>query len=252
MHSYWDDFFILRGLKDAAFLAQELSTPDAAPYAALRDAFRRDLHASIRATIAKHGIDYIPGSVELGDFDATSTTIAISPVDETDALPQAALRRTFDKNWETALQPRDYTPYELRVVGSLVRLGQRERAVALLQRFFGDQRPPAWYQWAEGVHANPRDPSFIGDMPHTWVGSDFIRSALDMFVFERDGKLVLGAGVDPAWLDQGITIDGISTHYGVIGYTMKRAGGKIEVRLLREVTVPIELAVPGAVLLHRE
>jgi hypothetical protein len=186
--------------------------------------------------------------VELGDFDATSTTIAISPVDEADALPQEALRRTFDKYWETALQPRDYTPYELRVVGTLVRLGQRERAVTLLRRFFADQRPPAWYQWAEGVHANPRDPSFIGDMPHTWVGSDFIRSALDMFVYEHDGKLVLAAGVDPAWLDQGITIDGISTHYGVIGYTMKREGGKVLVRLLRQTDAKIEIAFPGAVL----
>lgn len=258
MHSYWDDFFILRGLEDAAFLANELAVPEIARYATLRDEFRHDLHASLRATIAKHGIDYIPGSVELGDFDATSTTVAITPVDEADALPRAELLRTFDKYWETALQTRDYTPYELRVVGSLVRLGQRERAVTLLQRFFRDQRPPAWYQWAEVVHADPRKPAFIGDMPHTWVGSDFIRSALDMFVFERGNKLVLGAGIDPAWLDAGITIDGVSTHYGVIGYTMKREGGKVVVRLLRETDAEIEIAFPGAVLvgartrLHKE
>ena len=30
MHSYWDTFFILRGLKDAAFLASELQKPEAA------------------------------------------------------------------------------------------------------------------------------------------------------------------------------------------------------------------------------
>jgi hypothetical protein len=247
MHSYWDDFFVLRGLDDATFLAKELAVPELARYTAIRDEFRRDLHASLRATIAKHGIDYIPGSVELGDFDATSTTIAISPGDELDALPHAQLLRTFDKYWETALQPRDYTPYELRVVGTLVRLGQRERAVTLLQRFFRDQRPAAWYQWAEGVHANPRDPSFIGDMPHTWVGSDFIRSALDMFVFERGDTLVLGAGVDPAWLDAGVTIDGVSTHLGTIGYTMKREGGETVVRMLHDTAAKLEIAVPGRV-----
>jgi len=27
MHSYWDDFFALRGFKDAAFIAKELDNP---------------------------------------------------------------------------------------------------------------------------------------------------------------------------------------------------------------------------------
>ena len=242
MHSYWDDFFVLRGLKDAVYLAEELRRGDVARYAASRDQFRTDLHASIRATIARRGIDYIPGSAELGDFDATSTTVAITPVDEHEALPRDALLRTFDKYFETALAPRDYTPYELRVVGTLVRLGQRDRAVALLRRFFADQRPAAWSQWAEVVHANPRQPAFIGDMPHTWVGSDFIRSALDMFVYEKDGKLVIGAGLDPAWLDQGVTVDGISTHYGVIGYTMKRVDGEVVVKMLTTPDAEIEIA----------
>lgn len=248
MHSYWDDFFVLRGLKDAVYLANELRREDVARYIASRDEFARDLHASIRATIAKHRIDYIPGSAELGDFDATSTTVAITPVDEHENLPQRELLRTFDKYYETALQPRDYTPYELRVVGTLVRLRQRERAVTLLRRFFADQRPAAWSHWAEVVHADPRKPAFIGDMPHTWVGSDFIRSALDMFVYEDDGKLVIGAGLDPAWLDQGVTIDGISTHYGPIGYTMKREGERVIVNMLTTPGAEIEVAVPGAIL----
>ncbi|HEY0139957.1 MAG TPA: hypothetical protein VGF48_03620 [Thermoanaerobaculia bacterium] len=244
MHSYWDDFFVLRGLKDAVYLAEELRRPDVPRYIASRDEFRKDLHASIRATIARHKIDYIPGSAELGDFDATSTTVAITPVDEHESLPRDALLRTFDKYFETALQPRDYTPYELRVVGTLVRLGQRDRAVALLRRFFTDQRPAAWSQWAEVVHANPRHPAFIGDMPHTWVGSDYIRSALDLFVYEDDGKLVIGAGLDPSWLDHGVTIDGISTHYGPIGYTMKRVGGEVVVKMLTRPNA--EIVVAGA------
>ena len=39
----------------------------------------------------------------------------------------------------------------------LVRLGQPERARALLDYFFEDQRPRAWHQWAEVVRANPRE-----------------------------------------------------------------------------------------------
>jgi hypothetical protein len=243
MHSYWDTFFILRGLKDAAFLAHELQKPEEARYASLRDEFRRDLIASLEATMKKHHIDYLPGSIELGDFDATSTTVGVSPLDELDSLPHAALLRTFDKYWEHALEPRTYTPYEWRVVGTLIRLGQPERARALSDYFFEDQRPQAWRQWAEVVHRNPREPAFIGDMPHTWVGSDFIRSTLDFFVYEKDDALVLAAGVADSWLDQGVTVENISTPFGPVSYTIKRENG---VPVLRMKTKPKARIVVGA------
>jgi hypothetical protein len=245
MHSYWDTFFILGGLKDAAFLARELNKPEATSYAALRDEFRRDLLASIEGTMKQHKIDYIPGSVELGDFDATSTTIALNPVGADDSLPAAWLRRTFDKYWEHALEPRTYTPYEWRVVGTLVRLGQKERALALSNYFFEDQRPRAWRQWAEVVYRNPREPGFIGDMPHTWVGSDFIRSMLDFFVYEKEGALVLAAGVPGEWLDGGVTVENISTHFGLVSYTLKRENG---VAVLRMKAKPqVKVIVPKGV-----
>jgi hypothetical protein len=168
--------------------------------------------------MSNHKIDYIPGSVELGDFDATSTTVAVTPVDAD--LPREALLRTFEKYWEHALEPRTYTPYELRVVGTLVRLGRADRARALLQYFFADQRPAAWSHWAEVVRANPREGGFIGDMPHTWVGSDFIRSALDFLAYEDDGALIVGAGISPEWARQGVRVRGLSTHYGTLSYEM--------------------------------
>src|SRR5438046_5205963 len=66
VHSYWDDFFALRGFKDAASLASVLGDEEhAASFAAQRDAFRHDLYASIERTIAERHIDYIPGSAEL-------------------------------------------------------------------------------------------------------------------------------------------------------------------------------------------
>jgi hypothetical protein len=222
MHSYWDDLFILKGLEDAEFLTGEKN------FAA---EFRSHLLASLAATMKQHKIDYIPGSVELGDFDATSTTVAVTPVDA--GLPRAALLRTFEKYWEHALEPRTYTPYELRIVGTLVRLGHADRAHRLLDYFFEDQRPAAWHQWAEVVRANPREGGFVGDMPHTWVGSDFIRSALDFFAYEDDGALIVAAGVSPEWARRGVRVEGLSTHYGLLDYSIDghtlRIGGKLRV-----------------------
>ena len=238
MHSYWDDLFILKGLEDAEFLEEVASSqlPVASTGNGQRATgnsteFRTHLLASIAATMKQHEIDYIPGSVELGDFDATSTTVGVTPVDA--ELPRAALLRTFEKYWEHALEPRTYTPYELRVVGTLVRLGEAEKARKLLEYFFEDQRPAAWHHWAEVVRANPREGGFIGDMPHTWVGSDFVRSALDFFAYEDDDALILAAGVAPEWAKRGVRVRGLSTHFGVLDYSIEdhrvRIGGNVRV-----------------------
>ncbi|MEP6691765.1 MAG: discoidin domain-containing protein [Gemmatimonadaceae bacterium] len=239
MHSYWDDFFTLRGLKDATDLAGALGhAADATRYASMRDDFRRDLYASIGKTMAMHHIDFIPGSVELGDFDATSTTVAVAPVDELGRLDSAALWRTFEKYYASFVARRagrgdqaDYTPYELRVMGTFVRLGQRDRAQAALDFFLADQRPAAWRQWAEVVWRDPSTPKFIGDMPHTWVGSDFIRSALDMFAYEReaDSALVVGAGIAAKWVTEapGVAVRRLRTTHGPLDLTMRADGDSV-------------------------
>jgi hypothetical protein len=249
MHSYWDDFFALRGFKDAAFIAKELDKPEAARFAQIRSNFRSNLLESIRTVVITRKIDYIPGSVELADFDATSTTIAVSPVGEAGRLPGPLLLRTFDKYFQEAraralgVKPWDaYTPYELRTVGTHVQLGQRARAHELLDFFFKDQRPAAWHQWAEVVYRDPKSPRFIGDMPHTWVGSDYIRSFLDMLAFEResDSSLVIGAGVRDDWVNQdpGVRVANLSTQYGPLNYDMRASGSVVTVNLRAGIRMP--------------
>ena len=257
MHSYWDDFYILKGLKDATDMANVLGhQEDATRIAGMRDEFRRDLYASIQRAMAAHRIDFIPGSVELGDFDATSTTIAVAPVGEQAQLPDTALRRTFERYWDEFRARRDgtkpwegYTPYELRTVGTMLRLGWKDRAHEALAWFFGHRRPAAWRQWSEGVFRDPSTPKFIGDMPHTWVGSDFLRSVLDFFAYEQemDSSIVVGDGLAEKWVIEppGIAVKGLSTHYGSLTYTMRARGESVVVRLAEGVRMP-----PGGIVIR--
>ncbi|MBK6406828.1 MAG: discoidin domain-containing protein [Holophagales bacterium] len=241
MHSYWDDFFGLRGLKDAVFLATFLGkTAEAASFARIRDAFAADVHASIRLVMERHGIDYLPGCAELGDFDATSTTAALAPGGEQARLPQEALERTFAKYLENvakreAGEGEIYTPYEWRTVGALVRLGRRDEVPPLLDMFFRDLRPAAWNQWGEVVWRDPRMPKFVGDIPHTWVGSDFVRSFLDLFAYEReeDASLVVTAGVPHAWVRsaRGVSVKRLGTPWGPLDLALSAEGKGVRVRL---------------------
>jgi len=237
-YSYWDDFWALTGYRDAAALADALGDAAAARrLAASHDELQRDLLASIAASAAAHGVDYIPGAADRGDFDATSTTIALSPGGALDALPADRVRATFERAWRAIADRRDrrpraaapaeaaYTPYELRLVGAFVRLGWRDRAGGALAAYLADRRPAAWNQWAEVVGDDPRAPRFIGDMPHAWVHSDYARAVLDLFACERerDHAWLITAGIPPAWFDAaglaaGFAIDALPTPFGPLSY----------------------------------
>ncbi len=255
-HSYWDDFFVLRGLKDATAIATILREKTlAAEFAAERDDFRKDLYNSMRLAISIKGIDYIPGCVELGDFDATSTTIGVHPANELGFIPEPQLHNTFDRYYEYfkkrrdgAVAWKDYTPYENRVIGTFVYLDQKQRAHEALQFFMNDRRPAAWNQWGEVVHRDPLAPKFIGDLPHTWCGSDFIRSVRAMFVYERerDAALVVGAGIADEWVKDstGVRVEALPTYYGPLTYTMKMNGSAVVVTIGDGITTP-----PGKIVL---
>ena len=225
-YSLWDDFWGLTGYKDAAFAARVLGESEARGIAEQRDQFAADIHAAIAASVAHWRIDYIPGATSMGDFDATSTTMALDPAGEQDKLDPALLRHTFERQYARVMARgapgadwSDYTPYELRNVSALVRLGERAKANDLLGAYMADRRPAAWNGWAEVVGRDPREIRFIGDMPHAWVASDFIRSALDLFAYEDTGndRLVLAAGLDAEWLSgDGVDIRGLRTRYGAV------------------------------------
>jgi len=236
-YSYWDDFWSLAGYADARDMAQALGREDGAELGAQFEQFRADLHASLVASIEQHRIDYLPASADRGDFDPAATTIALSVAGAQAQLPQQQLHQTFERYWQEFVQRRDgalqwteYTPYELRQVGAFVRLGWRERSMQLLDFFFADRRPAGWNQWAEVVGRDARQPRFLGDMPHTWIASDFIQSTLDMFAYERaqDHALLLAAGVPNDWLaGTGIGINGLRTPYGTLSYALRRDGQRL-------------------------
>ena len=243
MHSYWDDFWAMRGYADAVFIATQLGqSADAIAFEAARQAFAHDVLASIDSVTRRRGIGFIPGAADLGDFDATSTTIALAPGIGDVALPPALLAGTFERYWREFVarrdgtrEWRDYTPYEWRVVGTFVRLEQPQRAHEALQYFLAGRRPAGWQQWPEVIDREWRHARFIGDLPHGWVASDFLRSALDLFAFDResDQALVLAAGLPDAWLvGNGVEVRGLRTAAGSLSYRLRRRGNRTDLVLL--------------------
>jgi hypothetical protein len=247
-YSYWDDFWTLAGYDAAIAIADALERgDDLRRITRQRDEFSGDLYASLQASIGRHRIDYLPASADRGDFDATSTTIALSVAGQQSRLPQRELRQTFERYWKEVLARRSgaawdvYTPYELRNVGAFVRLGWRGRAGKLLDGILDDRRPREWSQWAEVIGRVERKPRFVGDMPHGWVASDYIRSVLDLFAYERqaDRSLVLAAGVPLDWLaGRGTGVRNLQTPYGELSYILRREGRRIVLKIEKGLQAP--------------
>jgi len=251
VHAYWDDFWAIRGLRDAADMEEVLGdTAEASRLRALRDSLSEDVHASLAATIARHGIDFVPGSVEFGDFDPTATANAIGLLDLLHLLPPDETSATFDKYLSGfreraggTLEWNNYSAYEIRIVGALVRLGRRLDAAELAAFMLADRRIPPWNQWPEISWRDPASPSFMGDLPHTWISAEYILAACSMFAYERDAdrSLVIAAGVSPEWLQDGVEVglEGLSTYYGKLSY-----GLRLERRDTLRLSLQGELSVP--------
>ncbi len=227
-HSYWDNYWALKGWRDGAEAARLLNRPRIARWAmAEHDKLYDALGTSIRATMAAHDIDFIPGSAEKGDPDINSLSIAFAPCGVSpDLFPEGALDAMYDeylRQVEARLEPGwggRYTPYEVRNILALIDLGRPGDARTLHDLLFRDRRPPEWRHFAEVVLGHERMGSYIGDMPHTWVGAGYVSAARGMLVREDGDSLHLFPATPEAWLaDPGVRLTGLPTTFGPLTLT---------------------------------
>lgn len=238
-HSYWDDYWGLKGWHDGAWLAESLGDHQTAAWAREQYKLLYDaLHASIRATMAWKGIDFIPSSADLGDGDPTGVSIALDPTGAQSVLPAEALRTTFARYLEDVRkrgQPDAlyaYTPYEIRNVLSYVHLGQPQVADELLQGLLHDRRPLQWQVLAEVVHSRLRFPRYLGDMPHTWIGAEYGRTLFGMLMREDDDALSLLPGTPPSWVaGDGLAVERLPTAYGTLQMQARQRDGTLSITL---------------------
>lgn len=251
VHSYWDDFWGVRGLEAAADLATAAGLAQhAATWRNEAAAFQSDLLRSLATVIADKQLAYIPGSVEWADFDPTATSNGIAMLDFADALPAGPLHAMlatyldgFRRKHRGEIPWNNYTAYEIRIIGAFVRLGKRDIANELLAFFLSDRRPLEWNQWPEITWRDPRSPGHLGDVPHTWIAAEYILALASMVAAEREASssLVLASGMPWAWIaeDDGFAVRNLPTRYGPLTLRIQVLGsGAIQVEIAATITLP--------------
>ncbi len=251
VHSYWDDFWGVRGLEAAAELAEAAGqTNDGLRWKSEAARFRSDLLHSIQKVIEDNKLTYIPGSVEWADFDPTATSNAIAVLDFADALPEKPLHTMletyldgFRRKHRGEMPWNNYTAYEIRIIGAFVRLGKRDIANELLTFFLSDRRPGEWNQWPEITWKNPRSPGHLGDVPHTWIAAEYLLALASMIAAEREdsASMVLASGMPWAWISEedGFSVSHLPTRYGPLNFTIHaKCNNIIQVSIDSPLTLP--------------
>lgn len=254
-HSYWDDYWALKGWHDGLWLAERWGDKALADYTRKQyQALRESVAASIRSTMAWKGSDSMPSDADLGGNDPTSVSIGLDPAGQQDIMPPEALKNTFDRYLADVRARRApgslyaYTPYEIRNVLTYVRLDRPDVANELLEDFVNDRRPLGWNVFAEVVHSRLRHPGYLGDMPHTWIGSEYARAIFGMLMREADDGLYLLPGVGASWVaGEGLSVDKLPTEYGMLTMTARQQGSVLTVTLGNGITKGSHLRVfwPG-------
>ena len=250
-HSYWDDYWALKGWHDGAWLARQWQVSNLASWAVDQGAALRDsMAASIGATMEWRHIDYVPASADFGDSDPTSVSIALDPCGQQDLLPPTALRTTFmrylDEVRKRGLPGARYvyTPYEFRNVLTFVHLDEPLLAEELLNRLRADHRPAGWQVFAEVVRSPMRSVFYLGDMPHTWVGAEYVRAVIGMLMHEGDGRLDLLPGAPPDWVTgKGLSIERLPTAFGELSMSAQQDESTLRIGLAPTLNPSTEVGV---------
>ena len=250
VHSYWDDFWGIRGLEAAADLGAALGfTDDSTRWGNAAADFQMDVLKSIDKVIAAKQLSYIPGSVEWADFDPTATSNAIAQLDFADAMPHPPLHAMLDTYLEGFRRKHgggmvwnNYTAYEIRIIGAFVRLGRRVEANELLNFFLSDRRPREWNQWPEITWKDPRSPGHLGDVPHTWIAAEYLLAVASMVASEReaDDSLVLASGMPWEWIsnEAGFTVKNLPTRFGSLDFHISSNGQEMCLKIGGSIILP--------------
>lgn len=239
VHSYWDDYWALKGWMDLRDAAHKLGRPDIAQWAESEyEELATAVRSTIDATVRFKQIDFLPSSADYGDPDPTSISIGIYPCGQLGIMRPDLLANTYDRYFDEVVKRAKpgakfgYTPYEIRNLMSFALLGQPERAETLLNFLMLGRRPVGWRHFAEVVHSNERLGSYIGDMPHTWVGSGFVNTILGMIFVEEGDQLRLLVAPPKAWLvGDGVRLRNVPTHFGRLDFDARLIDDTLQVEI---------------------
>lgn len=226
---YWDDFWGLAGLRDAAEVATWLGQArDAERLRANFESFRKDVDASLAAAARRLGRPAMPASPYrhldagmVGSLVASYPLRLFEPGDPRIRDTIAALKEQawlgggyFNYVGHTALG----TYLTLDIAECL--LYQREPEAWKMIRWVLEHASPT-FTWAEGLHPLTLRGG-MGDGHHGWAIADFLIAVRNLLLLEEGNHLLITPVLPEEWTAENnvIKVEGAATYFGEVDYTI--------------------------------
>lgn len=231
---YWDDFWSLRGLLDAAELLGAMGEDGAAAQALqMADNFRADLDTSIALVAERLSTLAIPsGPRRRSDPGMIGTLAACWPLrlmpadDPRMAATAEEIRENFMQG-EAFFQGISHTGLGtyLTLQLAFVELEAGDRRALDRLDWMLNAASPTW-TWPEAIH--PRlNGGCMGDGHHGWAAADLLTFVRNMLVRETfDAELAMCSMIPDSWLGQGIEVHDAPTHFGKLSYAVRWHGDR--------------------------
>jgi hypothetical protein len=235
---YWDDFWGVRGLRDAAAMLEAAGESRAAGDSRrMADDFLADLERSLELTAARLGTPAVPAGPRrridpavIGSLAATWPLRLLDADDPRMAATADVVRERFlqgDAFFQGISHTGLGTYLTLQLAFVELEAGDR-RALDRLEWLLG--AATSTWTWPEAVH--PRLPGgCMGDGHHGWAAADLlsvVRNLLVRDVRTVDGvtDLALCSMLPDAWLGQGIEVHDAPTHAGRLSFAVRWHGDR--------------------------
>lgn len=229
-HYYWDNYWAVVGLLQAAKAADHLGTRDGDRWRAEATALRAAIDASLEATMG-NPVPYVPASVESRDNSgmARGTTPALHPYPIV-APDDALMNRAFQYYADRFVTPygggylhregQFWTYGGVDLANVYLRLNRGDLVHQILGWTLAHETLPGTLAWAEQV--DPVNYTFSGgDMPHAWMASSLTILIRNMLVLEygrgpEDDALTLFQTAPSWWFEDGreVILRELPTLYG--------------------------------------
>ena len=226
---YWDDFWGLAGVREAALAAEVMKqTEDAKKLRANEAAFRADIEASLAAVAQKIGRAAIPASpyrrldaAMIGNlaalyplrlFDANDARI----VDTITALRQYAW---MEDTYFNHVGHSSFGTYLSLHVAQCYLFQRNPDAWHIIQWLMRHATPT--FTWAEGIHPITRHGN-MGDGHHGWAVADLLLAVRNALLFEENDHLVITPALPQDWTNETniIKVENAPTYFGNASYTI--------------------------------
>ncbi len=226
---YWDDFWGLAGLRDAAAIADWLQQPaDAKKLRANFASFQKEVDASLALVAQKLGRAAMPASpYRRLDAGMIGSLVALTPLRLFDAN-DSRIVDTLAALKEIAWMEEAYFNH-VGHSGFGTYLSLHVAQCLLFQR-----NPDAWktidwvvrhasptFTWAEAIHPITRRGG-MGDGHHGWALADFLLTIRNALLFEEDKHLVITPAMPETWTAEMNVIKALDapTYFGKVNFTI--------------------------------